>query len=50
MADVISFPGTVAWSGGNPGISLKDTPDGPFVTAASFFRVACCRRTGAAMR
>jgi hypothetical protein len=39
MADVISFPGTVEWSGENPGISLKDTPDGPFVTAASFFRV-----------
>jgi len=39
MADVISFPGTVEWSGENPGISLKDTPDGPFVTAASFFRI-----------
>jgi hypothetical protein len=39
MADVINFPGTVEWSGENPGISLKETPDGPFVTLASFFRV-----------
>ena len=39
MADVINFPGTVEWSGENPGISLKETPDGPFVAAASFFRV-----------
>ena len=39
MAGAINFPGTVEWSGENPGISLKDTPDGPFVTAASFFRV-----------
>jgi len=39
MADAINFPGTVEWSGENPGISLKETPDGPFVTAASFFRI-----------
>src|SRR5437588_1540765 len=39
MTDAINFPGTVEWSGENPGISLKDAPDGPFVTAASFFRV-----------
>jgi hypothetical protein len=39
MADPIVFPGTVEWSGENPGISLKETPDGPFVTLASFFRV-----------
>jgi len=39
MADAINFPGTVEWSGENPGISLKETPDGPFVTLASFFRV-----------
>jgi hypothetical protein len=39
MADVINFPGTVEWSGENPGISLKETPDGPFVALASFFRV-----------
>jgi hypothetical protein len=39
MADAIVFPGTVDWSGENPGISLKETPDGPFVTLASFFRV-----------
>jgi hypothetical protein len=39
MADPIVFPGTVEWSGENPGISLKEKPDGPFVALASFFRV-----------
>lgn len=39
MADPIVFPGTVEWSGENPGISLKQQPDGPFTTLASFFRV-----------
>ena len=39
MADAINFPGTVDWSGENPGISLKARPDGPFVALASFFRV-----------
>ncbi|HET9902214.1 MAG TPA: hypothetical protein VFQ27_00730 [Xanthobacteraceae bacterium] len=39
MADTIVFPGTVEWSGENPGISLKESPDGPFVSLASFFRV-----------
>ncbi|MBI4182738.1 MAG: hypothetical protein HY521_01925 [Proteobacteria bacterium] len=39
MADPIVFAGTVEWSGENPGISLKERPDGPFVTMASFFRV-----------
>ena len=39
MADPIVFAGTVEWSGENPGISLKESPDGPFVTLASFFRV-----------
>jgi hypothetical protein len=39
MADVINFSGTVEWSGENPGISLKESPDGPFVALASFFRV-----------
>lgn len=39
MADTINFPGTVEWSGENPGISLKAAPDGPFVALASFFRV-----------
>ena len=39
MADTINFPGTVDWSGENPGISLKLDPDGPFVSVASFFRV-----------
>ena len=39
MADPILFPGTVEWSGENPGVSLKERPDGPFTTLASFFRV-----------
>lgn len=39
MADAINFTGTVEWSGENPGIPLKEQPDGPFVAAASFFRV-----------
>lgn len=39
MADPILFPGTVEWSGENPGISLKTDPGGPFTTLASFFRV-----------
>jgi len=39
MTDVITFAGNVDWSGENPGISLKETMDGPFVALASFFRV-----------
>lgn len=39
MADPIVFAGKVEWSGENPGISLKERPDGPFVALASFFRV-----------
>src|SRR5262245_60185354 len=39
MADTINFSGTVEWSGENPGISLKQDPNGPFVALASFFRV-----------
>lgn len=39
MAETLVFPGTVEWSGENPGISLKESPDGPFVALASFFRV-----------
>src|SRR5262245_22925551 len=31
--------GTVDWSGENPGMYLKDKPDGPCVTLVSFFRV-----------
>lgn len=34
-----AYPGTVDWSGENPGMYLKETPDGPFVTLLSFFRV-----------
>jgi hypothetical protein len=32
-------PGKVDWSGENPGMYLKQTADGPFVTLISFFRV-----------
>jgi hypothetical protein len=32
-------PGIVDWSGENPGMYLKENPDGPFVTLVSFFRV-----------
>ena len=39
MAEPIQFPGTVEWSGENPGVSLKETADGPFTALASFFRV-----------
>lgn len=39
MAEPIVFAGTVEWSGENPGISLKERPDGPFVALASFFRI-----------
>lgn len=39
MAETLVFGGTVEWSGENPGISLKEVPDGPFTTLASFFRV-----------
>lgn len=39
MSDPLLIPGTVEWSGENPGISLKDDPQGPFVALASFFRV-----------
>ncbi len=39
MAEPIRFPGTVEWTGENPAIYLKERPDGPFTTMASFFRV-----------
>jgi hypothetical protein len=39
MADTMSFRGIVEWSGENPGISLKEDSNGPFVSVASFFRV-----------
>jgi len=32
-------PGQVEWSGDNPGIYLKQDPDGPFTTLSLFFRV-----------
>ena len=32
-------PGTVDWSGENPGMYLKEAAEGPFVTLISFFRV-----------
>lgn len=39
MARVPINPGKVDWSGENPGMYLKDSTDGPFVTLVSFFRV-----------
>ena len=39
MAEPTVFAGTVEWSGENPGISLKQDPNGPFTALASFFRV-----------
>lgn len=39
MADIVQFKGEVDWSGENPGISLKNDVDGPYVTLAEFFRV-----------
>ena len=38
-AETPIHPGAVDWSGENPGMYLKDEPDGPFVTLISFFRV-----------
>lgn len=32
-------PNEIDWSGENPGMYLKESPDGPFVTLVSFFRV-----------
>ena len=39
MTEQLIFPGKVDWSGENPGMYLKETADGPFVTLLSFFRV-----------
>lgn len=32
-------PGAVSWTGENPGIYLKETPEGPWTGLATFFRV-----------
>ena len=39
MARATFNSNTVDWSGENPGMYLKETADGPFVTLISFFRV-----------
>ena len=39
MARATFNPNTVDWSGENPGMYLKETADGQFVTLISFFRV-----------
>jgi hypothetical protein len=39
MATQPIIPGHVDWSGENPGIYLKESADGPFVSVLSFFRV-----------
>ena len=38
-APTLTHPGVVDWSGENPGMYLKESADGPFVTLVSFFRV-----------
>ena len=44
MARPAINPGIVDWSGENPGMYLKETADGPFVTLISFFRVVVSPR------
>src|SRR5258708_35879054 len=39
MARVPINPGSIDWSGENPGMYLKDRADGAFVSLISFFRV-----------
>lgn len=39
MSRVSINPGRIDWSGENPGIYLKDDPQGDYVTLAVFFRV-----------
>lgn len=39
MAQSAVLPGEVDWSGENPGMYLKETPDGPYTCLATFFRV-----------
>ena len=34
-----AIPGRVDWSGENPGMYLRESPDGPYTARASFFRV-----------
>ena len=40
MTRISINPGRVDWSGDNPGIYLKDEPDGDYTALALFFRVA----------
>jgi len=40
MADHPFPSGTVDWSGDNPGIYLKDSADGPFISLMVWFRIA----------
>jgi hypothetical protein len=39
MSRVPIHPGTVEWSGENPGIYLKDSADGPWRSLMCFFRI-----------
>jgi hypothetical protein len=39
MSDSPIHPGAVDWTGENPGIYLKDTQEGPWVSLATFFRI-----------
>ena len=39
MSNSPIHPGKVDWTGENPGIYLKDTQEGPWVSLATFFRI-----------
>lgn len=39
MTQPLVHPGRIDWSGENPGMYLRESADGPFVTLISFFRV-----------
>jgi hypothetical protein len=39
MTRPVINPGAVDWSGENPGMYLRDSADGPYVTLISYFRV-----------
>jgi hypothetical protein len=46
MTSAPIHPGSVDWSGENPGMYLKESADGPFVALVSFFRVVLSPRGG----
>lgn len=46
MSKSAVHPGAIDWSGDNPGMFLRESPDGPFVTLLVWFRV-CLSEFGA---